>query len=99
MFKTTDFQSNLDKLTRFTSKQERDALLVGDNDTFEILEILSGGKVKAITELEAMVYIFKLREISVGEDFLLTVRCEHCENVNEVNINRMEFGSGDLTTF
>jgi hypothetical protein len=89
-FKEVNYQEKIDSLKKFTTKQERNALLVDDNESiFKILEELTD--IKAVNEEEAEYLLFKLRDISVSDTFNLIVHCEHCAAINDVTVETTNF--------
>lgn len=79
-------EERLQQLKRFNSSQERDALLIDDDESdIEILKCLTD--IKPINNLEASAFLLKLREISVGDELELMVTCPHCKIMNDPRID------------
>ena len=83
------FEDKLKSLKRYTTRQEKEFLLLEDDVTYtERLRVLSD--VKPLNEYEAIALMFKLREISVSNIIELQKRCS-CGSTNLYQINTAEF--------
>ena len=65
------FKKRLDSLERYTTKQEKEFLLLEDDVSFtDMLKTLS--PIEPINEYEAIAFLFKLREISLSNIIEIT---------------------------
>ena len=88
----------LSRINRYTSKDEKDALLLEDSASFtEIAEVLlRNSDVSILNEPEAVALIFKAREISVSDVIDTTITCGSCgyQNVVQLEIGPMFHDTG-----
>jgi hypothetical protein len=81
----------LQRLSRYTTFQEKEALLLDEDETplNKYIEILAPDlppDLKPINELEEVAYLIKLREISVSDLINGIVECPSCKTINDYNI-------------
>ncbi len=81
----TFLKDRLDSLEKITTKQEKEALLLDDEDDVRrILKCFTN--LVPINDLEADAMLLKIREISIGDDIQFTKRCDSCDVVNELQV-------------
>ncbi len=90
----TWYQDRLDNLKRYTTKQEKEFLLLED-DVPLIDKLKTLTDTKPLNELDAMALMFKLREISVSNIIEIQQEC-HCGSVNAYNIDTNDFFNFDF---
>ena len=79
-------EERLLSLKRFTSAQERESLLIDDDEPDSVvLNCLTD--VKPINTLESSAFLLKLREISVGDELEVMTTCPHCGAMNDLRID------------
>ncbi len=79
-------EERMNSLTKITTSQEREALLVDDDeDIRKILQIMTD--LIPINDLEAELFLLKIREISVGEDIDYIMTCSDCQTMNNFKVN------------
>ena len=83
----------LKELKRYTTKQEKEALLEEDETPSSILKALSG--LEAMNTLEASAMIFRLRDISVSDLYSGIIECPKCKAMNQFNIEGSDIISFD----
>lgn len=93
-----NFKEKIEKIKRFTSRQEKESLLEtmsGDYNIFKICEIL---EIEASNKLEAEALIMKAIEISVSENLETKSSCPACSkvNLNSIPINEFFFNSENI---
>jgi len=95
--KEKDYLKNkLNKLDLYTSKQEKLALIKKEDiSIFEILKIISPDS-NPTNELEALIFIIKLSEISVSDIIEKIFECSNCSNVNEISIELQDLINLDI---
>jgi len=83
-------KKKLKELKPYTTKQEKDLLLLDDDEPYEkVLDILAPGvKVKNI--LETFAYLIYLRMISVSDLFEGLIECPKCKTTNDLRIELNE---------
>lgn len=82
-------------ITPYVTSQEKDLLLlstVGEADLSNALSIcgIKDSVIDSLTNDEKVAMLFKLREISVGEDVHLKFKCKYCSQGNENNLKISE---------
>ena len=93
MIKTTyKYSGKVFRISPFNTLQEKDLLLlgtIGDSNLDDALEIcnIEEETIKSLTEDEKVAMLYKLREISVGDDLNLKFTCKHCNSGNENTLN------------
>ncbi len=91
-------EKRLNKLEKFTTKQEIEGLLVEDDES--IINILSKlSDIEPINEDEAKIFLLKLREISVDDKMESLLSCSHCGTVNQFQFDINEFINYDTFYF
>jgi len=82
--------NKLDGLTRFNSRQEKDALLVDDDKPLsDIVKVLTD--VTPLNETEAGIILLQLRANSVTDLVEYIVTCSECNAMSDFNISISEF--------
>lgn len=77
----------------YTSVQEKEVLLACSDGTEEDLDLalrifnISEDDIQYCTTDEKKALIYRLREVSVGEELPLRYTCDHCDAVNEARIS------------
>ena len=79
-------KSALKKLKPYTTKQEKEFLLLEDDETYETILSLLAPEVKVKNILEIFTYLIYLRMISVSDLFEGMIECEHCKTMNDLRI-------------
>ena len=83
--KVKPFREKLGKLKRYTTKQEKDFLLLEEDATLT-QQLKTVSDVKADNEYEALAFLFKLREISVSNLVEIPKSCS-CGYINSFTID------------
>ncbi len=83
-------KNRLNELKKFSSKQEIAGLLVEDDES--ILEIVKElTNISPVNEEEAVMFLLKLREISVDDTMESIISCTHCNTMNQLQLEMSEF--------
>ncbi len=89
-FIKSSLDERTENLRKYTSGQERNALLIDEDKPLEdVLSELSDVKIER--EGETSYFILKLREISVSDVVEMLVTCQECQTLNEKQIKISEF--------
>lgn len=81
------------KYNPYTSKQEKDILLVCSTGVPEEIDLalkicgIGENDIKFLTQDEKIVALYKLREVSVGDEMPAKFVCPHCQQPTETTIN------------
>ena len=80
------------ELFPYCTSQEKDLLLLGAMESSNLdhaLQIcgICDDTLSSLSDLEKTAMLYKLREISVGEDINLKFKCKHCNSGNENTLN------------
>lgn len=85
-----DLEQKLNKLKRFNTLQEKNALLVEDEKPiYDVVSELTDQIPE--NELEANMFLLKLREISVSDTIDMIITCPHCGALNDNSISLENF--------
>ena len=84
------FKKRLENTKRYTSFQEKEALIESLNENIDKIKIANILGLSPRNEIEAEAFIFKARERSVSEVIEVTSNCPTC---NKVNISNVEIES------
>ncbi len=79
-------EQRIKQLKIYTSKQEKEAMLHDDLTIQDIYNILSLNGPKPHNDLEALIFILKLVEMSVSDIVNRMYECSKCGVINEINI-------------
>jgi len=82
-------EDRLSRLEKIITRQEKEALLVDDEEPIEdIVKILTD--IVPINHFEAEAFLIKIREISGGDIIEYIQTCPHCEVMNDIQITTSE---------
>lgn len=92
--KPVDFlESRLKQIPRYNTGNEKEALMLEDDEDFITIfnTLCPDSPVKPINEYEAIIFIFKAREISVSDIIEGVKECDNCNMVNNFQIDITKF--------